>query len=246
MAERKKKPRAFPPAYPTGAAEKAATAGDAWYVDIDGPRASDGTFDFATAYRVIRNRETGEALACRYLAASEAHDLAASLNSGEPLNRISFGRLNVPGRVKSKGERLSPAEWVEILVERPETRVELERARSTERALSGDDIRELMRFHTRIPGVPPGGVEWLRLPTELPLPPQPESNARPENVNVKKRLDAERKKKEAVAAAAVAKDEADLIEAVSKRLERQFGIRRANASRQNDWRAESRKKRRAK
>lgn len=160
MAAKPKKPREFPTHYATGAAEQAATASDEWFIDIEGPKAADGSIAFATAYRVIRNRKSGEALECKYLSEDEACDLASRLNAGEPLNRLSFGRLNVPGRIKKKGRGVSPAEWVTFLVTRPESAKTLRDALQAGRVLSFDDVRELMTF--------PREVEWLQLPTAQP------------------------------------------------------------------------------
>src|SRR5689334_1990617 len=117
-----------------------------------------------------------------------------------------------------------------------ETSPRLRHAQSSGHSLSFAEVRELMTLHERILGAPPNGIEWLRLPTAISLPPLPRSNARPQNLKAAKQLATQRARAEQQRIAEVVDQERRLIEAVSKQLERTLGIPRKESGRRNNWR----------
>ena len=153
MTRRKKSPRAIPPHHATGAERSAATAADRYVLDIDGPRAADGTIEVATAHYVIRDQSSGEVIErCKTSTLSEVEDRVALLNRGTPsrADNQSWGKLTKErarlGRGVKSGDpaQLSTTEWVERLVAHQPTVTLLREYVSQGRALGRVQLARLL------------------------------------------------------------------------------------------------------
>ncbi len=134
--KRTHRPRAIPPQYRTGADERAATAGDRYFHDLD----VDGCGGF-------RDRETGQFHRRPTLTASERHDEIEQLNGrAPPASNISRGILQREGR-KVKADdplQLSVVEWVERLIGDPTVSQKMQEYRASRVALSLAALAALM------------------------------------------------------------------------------------------------------
>jgi hypothetical protein len=237
-------PRAIPPRYPTGAAELAATAGDKYRVECDGPVIVDPILgpliDGSQMMRGIRGPD-GRFDARPGMTESQVYDEVAQLNAGLVPSKISQGIGRKP-RYATEAVR-----WVEILLNVPETREKLLAARGGK--LSADEVRGLMAYHDDRGG--PDIRKAFPLPTAAERKRQaamrpPISNARPQTKQALRQIEQLAEQQEAARQhemEGAEEAERKLIEAVSKQLERYHGIGRKDGSRRNDWRTTKKAKR---
>jgi hypothetical protein len=243
-AKRTHRPRAVPPLqYGNRAPKLAAAAGDAYRMDADGPTFVDpilGELMGGSQMMPGIRGPDGRFEARPGMTKIQLYDEVVRLNAGLPVSPVSQGKGR---KVREAPEAVR---WVEILFNVPETREKLLAAKGGK--LSTDEVRALMTYHDDKGG--PDFRKVFQLPTAEARKRQvaakpPISNARPETKQGLRQIEqlaqqqaAIRQREMEVAEEA----EQNLVEAVSKHLERYHGIGRKDGSRRNDWRTTKRAK----
>jgi hypothetical protein len=156
--------RAIAQRYPTRSAQLAATAGDRYYFDIEGPKDSRGFYIFDEAQHGIRDRENPDRFDARPGMPKSALDAEiAQLNAGETVSPVSQGIYRRP-------RPLTPAvRWVEFLLNFDGTRKEIQKAIEDRRGVSLNEVHWWMTYRNKETGVEFSQIKMLQAPPATAL-----------------------------------------------------------------------------